>query len=87
MDLQNKGRNKVEVSFRYEDRNGNQYTSETTEVFVNVTDKTYIEPVVEENNFQTIMANYRVYVVFGIVAVLLFVPFVISVIRRGGKKK
>lgn len=87
LDLLNVGSNKVEISFRYEDRNGNQYTSETTEVFVNVTDKTYIEPVVEENNFQTIMANYRVYVIFGVVAVLLFVPFVISVIRRGGKKK
>lgn len=87
LDLLNVGSNKVKISFRYEDRNGNQYTSETTEVFVNVTDKTYVEPVVEENNLQTIMAEYRVYVIFGAVAVLLFVPFVISVIRRGGKKK
>ena len=87
LDLLNVGSNKVEISFRYEDRNGNQYTSETTEVLVNVTDKTYIEPVVEENNVQAIMNKYRVYVVFGVAAVLLFVPFVISVIRRGGKKK
>lgn len=87
LELLNVGNNKVSVSFRYEDRNGNQYTSEKTEMVVNVTDKTYIEPVVEENTFKSIMTNYRIYVIFGIVAVLLFVPFVISAIRRGGKKK
>ncbi len=87
LDLLNVGSNKVAISFRYEDRNGNQYTSETTEVVVNVTEKTYIEPVVEENSFQSVVSTYRVYIVFGVVAVLLFVPFVISVIKRGGKKK
>ena len=87
LDLLNMGSNKVEVSFRYEDRNGNQYISETTEVIVDVTDKTYIEPIVEESNFQSVVATYRVYVIFGVVAVLLFVPFVISGIKRRGNKK
>lgn len=87
LDLLNVGSNKVEISFRYEDRNGNQYTSETTEVLVNVTEKTYVEPVVEENNLKAVMEANRVYVVFGAIAVLLFIPFVISIIKRGGKKK
>lgn len=87
LELLNVGSNNVEISFRYEDRNGNEYTSEVTAVTVNVTEKTYIEPVTQETDLNSVLDTYRVYVFFGVVAVLLCVPFVISVIKRGGKKK
>lgn len=87
LELLNVGSNNVEISFRYEDRNGNEYTSEVTEVTVNVTEKTYIEPVTQEKDLNSVLDTYRVYVFFGVIAVILCVPFVISVIKRGGKKK
>lgn len=87
LELLNVGSNNVEISFRYEDRNGNEYTSEVTEVTVNVTEKTYIEPVTQEKDLNSVLDTYRIYVFFGVVAVILCVPFIFSVIKRGGKKK
>lgn len=87
LELLNMDENRISVSFKYEDRNGTEYNTDAIEKTVTVTDKNYISPAPEETDVKELIGEYRVFVVFGIVAVLLCIPFLIGLIARGGKKR
>ncbi|MBQ9768208.1 MAG: hypothetical protein IJW37_08915 [Lachnospiraceae bacterium] len=87
VELLNMGENRISISFQYEDRNGTEYSTEAVETLVTVTDKAYIVPVEQEMDMKALLEEYRIYVVCAAVAVLLCIPFLISRIKKGGKKK
>ena len=87
LELLNMGENHISVSFKYEDRNGTEYITEAIESVVTVTDKNYISPTPQKTDVKELLEEYRVFVVGAIIAVLLCIPFLISVLRRGGKKR
>lgn len=87
VELLNMGANKILISFRYEDRNGTEYSTEPAEIYVTVTDKAYIAPVDQEMNLNTFFEEYRVYVIAAAAAVVLWIPLLVSLIVKRGKKR
>lgn len=87
LELLNMGENHIFVSFKYEDRNETEYITEAIESIVTVTDKNYISPTPQKTDVKELLEEYRVFVVGAAIAVLLCIPFLISLLRRGGKKR
>lgn len=86
LELLNMGENHVSISFRYEDRNGTEYTTEAVEQVVVVTDKNYISPAPQETGIKELLEANKIYVVCVVLAVLMCIPFLIGLIKKGGKK-
>lgn len=87
VELLNEGKNAIRVYFRYEDRNGTLYSTDPVEVTVLVADKAYSVPAEQEMNFEMIFAEYRVYIIAAVAAVVLCIPFLVELIKKGGKKR
>ncbi len=87
LDLLNMGENHIQISFKYEDRNGTEYKTEIVEKTVTVTDQNYITPAPQKTDVKGLLEEYRLFVLCGIVAVLLCIPFLIGLMKRGGKKR
>ena len=87
LELLNKGENRLQISFKYEDRNGTEYRTEVVEKIVTVTDQNYITPIPQKTDVKGLLEEYRLFVLCGIVAVVLCIPFLIGLVKRGGKKR
>lgn len=86
LELADKGVNSLTVAFRYEDRTGNEYFTEEEEVSVTVADGDYVIPE-EEMDVWGFVTKYRVYFIASLVAIILWVPSVVSLVQRKKKKE
>lgn len=86
LELANSGANSLTVAFRYEDRNGNEYITDSVELNVNVTDGEYVVPE-EEMDAMGFFTKYRVYIIASVAAIVLWVPLIVSLVQSKKKKE